>query len=104
MATISLCKPLGPIIDRSNAETTKTGPLMLKSLLAVILLGVSVTTASAIDLKDLLPCKPAAARYCDHYNRDASMSNLLRCGARLAAVSFRVGARCREVLRRYGQL
>ena len=32
------------------------------------------------------------------------MSNLLRCGAALAPVSERVGERCREVLRRYGQL
>jgi len=77
---------------------------MLKSLLVVLLLGASITAAGAIDLKDLLPCKPAAARYCNHYDHHASMSNLLRCGAKLAAVSFRVGARCREVLRRYGQL
>ena len=39
---------------------------MLKSLLAVLLLGASVTAAGAIDAKDLAPCKPAAARYCDH--------------------------------------
>jgi len=77
---------------------------MLKSLIVVLLLGTSITAAGAIDLKDLLPCKPAAARYCNHYNRSASMGNLLRCGAKLAAVRFRVGARCREVLRRYGQL
>jgi hypothetical protein len=31
-------------------------------------------------------------------------ANLMRCGAKLAAQSFRVGSRCREVLRRYGQL
>ena len=33
-----------------------------------------------------------------------SMSNLLRCGATLAANSHRVGEGCRVVLRRYGQL
>jgi hypothetical protein len=32
------------------------------------------------------------------------MSNLLRCGATLAAISHRVGEPCRVVLRRYGQL
>ncbi len=80
------------------------GPLMQKSMLAVFLLGVSLTAASALDVKDLLPCKPAAARYCDRSERAASMGDLLRCGAKLAAVSFQVGERCREVLRRYGQL
>ena len=40
--------------------------MMVKSLFAVLLLGVSVTAAAAIDAKDLAPCKPAAARYCDH--------------------------------------
>jgi len=31
-------------------------------------------------------------------------SNLLRCGATLAAHSWRVGEGCRTVLRKYGQL
>ena len=39
---------------------------MVKSLLAVLLLGASFTAAGAIDVKDLVPCKPAASRYCDH--------------------------------------
>jgi hypothetical protein len=77
---------------------------MLKSLLAVFLLGVSFTAASAIDSRELAPCKPAAARYCDHGDMSATMSNLLRCGATLASISHRVGEPCREVLRRYGQL
>ena len=77
---------------------------MLKSLLAVCFLGVFVTAASAVDLTELIPCKPAAARYCDHSDITASLSNLLRCGATLALISHRVGAPCREVLRRYGQL
>jgi hypothetical protein len=77
---------------------------MLKSLFAVCLLGASATAAGAIDVKELAPCKPAAARYCDHSDISASMSNLLRCGATLASVQHRVGVGCREVLRRYGQL
>jgi hypothetical protein len=77
---------------------------MVKSLLAVVLLGGSFTAASAIDVKDLAPCKPAASRYCDHGDGTVSMTNILRCGATLAAVSHRVGEPCRQVLRRYGQL
>jgi hypothetical protein len=77
---------------------------MVKSLLAVLCLGAFVTAASAFDTKDLSPCKPAAARYCDQNDTSRTMSNLLRCGATLASVSHRVGERCREVLRRYGQL
>ena len=77
---------------------------MVKSLLAVLLLGGCATAAGAIDYKDLAPCKPAAARYCDHGDGSVSMTNILRCGATLAAISHRVGEPCREVLRRYGQL
>lgn len=66
-------------------------------------LALSTTAANAIDLAELAPCRPAAARFCD---RSAGMtwSNLLRCGATLAAHSWRVGDRCRAVLRKYGQL
>jgi hypothetical protein len=78
--------------------------MMVRSLLAVVLLGGSFTAADAIDIKDLAPCKPAASRYCDHGDGSASMVNILRCGAALAAISHRVGEPCREVLRRYGQL
>ena len=35
---------------------------------------------------------------------EASVNNLLRCGAVLAQVNEHVGERCRQVLRRYGQL
>ena len=77
---------------------------MVKSLLAVLLLGGSFTAAGAIDVKDLAPCKPAASRYCDHSDGSVSMTNIMRCGATLAAISHRVGEPCREVLRRYGQL
>jgi hypothetical protein len=78
--------------------------MMVRSLFAFVLLGGSATVAGAIDAKDLAPCKPAAARYCDQSDTQASMSNLMRCGATLAAVSHRVGEPCRMVLRRYGQL
>lgn len=77
---------------------------MVKSLFAVLLFGASCTVAGAIDAKDLAPCKPAASRYCDHGDGSVSMTNILRCGATLAAISHRVGEPCREVLRRYGQL
>jgi hypothetical protein len=70
---------------------------------AVIFIGLSASAANAIDLAELAPCRPAAARFCD---RSAGMTfdNLMRCGATLAAQSWRVSSRCREVLRRYGQL
>jgi hypothetical protein len=77
---------------------------MQKSLLAVLLLGGLTTAASALDEKELAPCKPAASRYCDRSDTSASVSNLLRCGATLASVSNRVGEPCRQLLRRYGQL
>jgi len=76
---------------------------MLKSLLGLLFLGVSITTATAIDMKDLAPCRPAAARLCDRTG-GMTMANLVRCGATLAANSWKVGNSCREVLRRYGQL
>jgi hypothetical protein len=70
---------------------------------ACLLLGVWTTSAGAIDLAELAPCKPAAARLCDHAD-GMNMSNLLRCGATLAAHSWRIGNSCREVLKKYGQL
>jgi hypothetical protein len=76
----------------------------MKNMIAsVVFLALSTTIAGAVDMQDLAPCKPAAARFCD---RSAGMtwSNLLRCGATLAAHSFRVGNSCRDVLKRYGQL
>jgi hypothetical protein len=70
---------------------------------AFLFLGLSTTIAGALDMHDLEPCRPAAARFCD---RDGGMTfgNLMRCSATLVAHSFRVGTPCREVLRRYGQL
>ena len=70
---------------------------------ACILLGVSATTANAMDLAELAPCRPAAAKLCDR-SGGMTWSNLLNCGATLAAHSWRVGESCRVVLRKYGQL
>jgi hypothetical protein len=80
----------------------------MKTAVAICLLvgglvSVSATSANAIDLAELAPCKPAAARLCDHTG-GITFSNLLRCGATLAAHSWRVGDECRAVLRKYGQL
>ena len=72
-------------------------------LAACLFAGVWTTSAGALDLAELAPCRPAAARYCD---RSAGMtwSNLVRCGATLAANSLHLSNSCREVLRKYGQL
>lgn len=70
---------------------------------ACLLVGLSVTAANAIDLAELAPCRPAAARLCDR-SGGMTWNNLLRCGATLAAQSWRVSSRCRAVLRKYGQL
>ena len=76
---------------------------MIKALSALAFLGLSITAANAIDMKDLAPCRPAAAKLCDRTG-GMTMENLMRCGATLAANRWRVGNSCREVLRRYGQL
>ena len=75
---------------------------MKRLLLLCIIVGSSATAASAIDMNALMPCKPAAQRYCERTG--SSMMDLIRCGATLASLSNKVGDRCREVLRRYGQL
>ncbi|HEX3487158.1 MAG TPA: hypothetical protein VHT51_19035 [Micropepsaceae bacterium] len=76
----------------------------MKIIIATFLfLGLSGTIAAAIDMQDLAPCRPAAARFCDR-SGGMTWSNLLRCSATLAAHSFHLGNGCRDVLRRYGQL
>jgi len=70
---------------------------------ACLLVGLSATAANAVDLAELAPCRPAAAKLCDR-SGGMTWSNLLRCGATLAAQSWRVNSRCRAVLRKYGQL
>jgi hypothetical protein len=80
------------------------GRISMKLVLAIcLLLGLSATAANAIDLAELAPCKPAAARLCDH-SGGMTFSNLLQCGATLAAHSWRVSSSCRAVLKKYGQL
>jgi hypothetical protein len=82
----------------------KDRPMMVKkAVVALFFLGTTATIAQAIDMQDLAPCKPAAARFCERIGV-MNWSNLLHCGATLAAHSSRIGDDCREVLRRYGQL
>jgi hypothetical protein len=76
---------------------------IIATFLFSLILGLSTTMAGAIDMQDLAPCRPAAAKFCDR-SGGMNWSNLLRCGATLAAHSFRLGNSCRDVLRRYGQL
>jgi hypothetical protein len=76
---------------------------MTAALAGLLLLGSPVTGARAVDVNDLAPCRPAAARFCDRSD-GMTFSNLMRCGATLAAHAFRVGNACRDVLKRYGQL
>jgi hypothetical protein len=78
-------------------------PSMKTMLAACFLIGITATAANAIDLAELAPCKPAAARMCDR-SAGMSWSNLARCGATLAAHSWRVSSDCRAVLHKYGQL
>jgi hypothetical protein len=76
----------------------------MKNIIATILfLGLSTTMAGALDMQDLAPCRPAAAKFCDRTG-GMNLSNLLRCSATLVAHSFRLGNSCRDVLKRYGQL
>jgi hypothetical protein len=76
----------------------------MKNIMAsFVFLVLSSTIAGAIDMQDLAPCRPAAARFCDR-NGGMSWSNLLKCSAALVAHSFQVGNSCRDVLKRYGQL
>jgi hypothetical protein len=76
----------------------------MKNIMAsFVFLVLSSTIAGAIDMQDLAPCRPAAARFCDR-NSGMSWSNLLKCSAALVAHSFQVGNSCRDVLKRYGQL
>ena len=91
------------IKQQARPNYMKERPMMKKAIVAVFFLGLSATIVQAFDMQDLAPCEPAATRFCDR-SGGMNWSNLLRCGATLAAHSFRVGSSCREVLRRYGQL
>jgi len=70
---------------------------------ACVLAAVCTTSAGAIDLAELAPCKPAAVKLCDR-SAGKTWDALLRCGATLAAQSWRIGSSCRAVLKKYGQL
>jgi hypothetical protein len=105
-----LCGAQNPSFSGHNALAAallpnKRGELFRMKMMfaACLVLGALSTSAGAVDMAELAPCKPAAARLCD---RSAGMtwSNLLQCGATLAAQSWRVSNSCREVLRKYGQL
>lgn len=76
---------------------------MKLTIIACLIIGAWMTSARAIDLAELAPCKPAAAKLCDR-SGGMTFSNLLRCGAVLAAHSWRIGGSCRAVLKKYGQL
>ena len=77
--------------------------LVATGLFVGLALSLSATAANAIDLAELAPCRPAAAKLCDHEG-GMTWNNMLRCGATLAAHSWRVGDQCRAVLHKYGQL
>jgi len=89
---------------KQTVSSQQHGRISMKIIVAACLLaGLSATAANAIDLAELAPCRPAAARLCER-SGGMSWSNLLRCGATLAAHSWRVSSSCRAVLRKYGQL
>jgi len=76
------------------------------SAAAALLLAADLATANAVDLKnlkDLMPCRTAAARLCDR-SQGTSLDALWKCGATLASRRQEVGPRCVDVLIRYGQL
>jgi hypothetical protein len=92
------------VYAESASSTKKGAGQRMKSIIATFLfLSLSGTIAGALDMADLAPCRPAAAKFCDH-SGGMTWSNLLRCSATLAAHSFRLGNGCRDVLKRYGQL
>jgi hypothetical protein len=57
------------------------------ALVGFLFLSASSSATFALDASDLAPCRPAAARFCDR-SEGMTWSNLLRCGATLAAHSF----------------
>lgn len=77
---------------------------MIKALATAMLLFVAdAATAGAIDLKDLMPCRMAAARFCDR-SHGIDAAALYNCGATLASRQQELSQRCLDVLKRYGQL
>jgi hypothetical protein len=77
---------------------------MIKTFAAgTFLLMMGNTNAGALDLKDLMPCRSAAARLCDK-SQGMTADALLACGATLATHRHEVGRGCLAVLKRYGQI
>jgi hypothetical protein len=76
---------------------------MTRFVAALAFFALAAPAANAVDMAELAPCKPAAARFCDRSN-GMTYANLMQCGATLAARSAQVGNGCRAVLRKYGQL
>lgn len=77
---------------------------MTKALaVAGCLVAAGASGAPALELKDLLACKPAAIRLCDR-SEVLSASALHRCATILALRHLEVGRACADVLRRYGAL
>jgi hypothetical protein len=68
-----------------------------------LLLVALMDSVPAVDLKDLMPCKSAAARMCDR-SQGINEATLRKCGAMLASRRHEVSRRCVEVLIRHGQL
>jgi len=67
------------------------------------LLMMGNATAGALELKDLMPCRSAAARLCDR-SQGMTVDALWRCGATLATHRQEIGRGCLAVLLRYGQI
>ena len=77
---------------------------MIKAfVMGTFLLMMGNATAGALDLKDLMPCRSAAARLCDK-SQGMTVDALWRCGATLATHREEVGRGCLAVLLRYGQI
>jgi hypothetical protein len=77
---------------------------MIKTLAAgTVFLLMGNATAGALDLKELMPCKNAAARLCDR-SQGMTVEALWKCGATLATHRDEVGRGCLAVLRKHGQI
>ena len=78
---------------------------MTKSLtvMASCLVVMCASHSTAAELKDLLPCKPAAMRLCDR-SEGVSPSALYKCATTLAARHLEIGRACAAILRQHGHL
>jgi hypothetical protein len=77
---------------------------MIKMFAAgTFLLMMGNVTAGALDLKDLMPCRSAAARLCDK-SQGMTVDALWKCGATLVTHRHEVGRGCLAVLRKHGQI